>query len=153
MKRTTSAVLFTGLIALAQSLAAAPFTEEDIDQSFYPYNDWTPTAEGYTPGMVIDQSNVDQFQTNLDEALYKFVKDGWVTIRTAETTDFPLSDDYVNATRKYAAEVSLAENGTLNNFVAGRAYRRDRNWCGTTNTASIPVTVKPFTRSGGRSVT
>ena len=86
MKHGTLKLLITGLVGLAQTVAAEPFTEDDINKSFYPYKDWTPTAEGFTPGMVIDQSNADQFQAIMDEALYKFVKEGWVTIRTAETT-------------------------------------------------------------------
>jgi hypothetical protein len=125
MKHGTLKLLITGMVGLAQTVAAEPFTEEDINTSFYPYKDWTPAAEGYAPGILIDQSNADQFQSIMDEALFKFVKDGWITIRTAETTDFPLSDDYVNATRQYASDVTVAEDGTLNNFVAGRAFPQE----------------------------
>ncbi|HLF29792.1 MAG TPA: DUF1329 domain-containing protein [Xanthomonadales bacterium] len=125
MKHGIFVILIAGMVGFAHSAAADPFTEEDLNTSFYPYKGWTPTAEGYTPGMVIDQSNADQFQGILDEGLYRFVKDGWVTVRTAATTDFPLSDDYVAATRQYAGEVALNENGTLNNFVAGRAFPQE----------------------------
>ena len=125
MKQGILRILITGMVGLSQTVAAGSFTEEDINASFYPYNDWTPTADGYAPGVVIDQSNADQFEAILDEALFKFVKDGWVTIRTAETTDFPLSEDYVAATRQYAGDVSVLENGTLSNFVAGRAFPQE----------------------------
>ncbi len=125
MKHGILKIFIIGMIGFSQIVAAESFTEADINTSFYPYNDWTPTAEGYTPGVVIDQSNVDQFQAILDEALFKFVKDGWVTIRTAPTTDFALSEDYVEATRQNAGAVSIAENGTLNNFVAGRAFPQE----------------------------
>ncbi|MCH8058626.1 MAG: DUF1329 domain-containing protein, partial [Proteobacteria bacterium] len=125
MKQGLFKIVIIGMVGLAQSVAAEPFTNEDINGSFYPYNDWTPTADGYTPGVVIDQSNADQYQAILDEALFKFVKDGWVTIRTAPTTDFPLSEDYVAATREHAGDVVVAENGTLNNFVAGRAFPQE----------------------------
>ncbi len=127
MKQSILKIVIIGMVGLSQTVAADSFTEEDINKSFYPYNDWTPTADGYTPGDVIDQSNVDQYQAILDEALLRFVKDGWVTIRTAPTTDFPLSDDYIEATRQHAGDVSLAENGTLNNFIAGRAYPQEPN--------------------------
>jgi len=122
MKQGIFITLTISLVGFAALAAADPFTEDDISQSFYPYADWTPTFDGYSPGMVVDQSNVDQFEPILDEALYRFISDGWVSVQTAPTTDFPLSDDYVEATRKYAADVSVAENGTLNNFVAGRAF-------------------------------
>ncbi len=125
MKQRILITLTIGLAGFAALAAADPFTEDDIRNSFYPYADWTPAFDGYSPGIVVDQSNVDQFEPILDEALYRFVKDGWVSIQTAPTTDFPLSDDYVEATRKYAADVSVAENGTLNNFVAGRAFPKE----------------------------
>lgn len=114
-----AAVMTTGVVS------AAPFTEEDIQKSFYPYKNWTPTYQGYTPGMVVNQGNVEQFKEILDAALYRFIKEGWVEIKTAPTTDFPLSDDYVEATRKYAAQVGINENGTLSNYVAGRAYPQE----------------------------
>ena len=104
---------------------AEPFTEEDIQRSFYPYKNHTPAYAGYTPGMILNQSNADKFKDILDEGLYFFVKNGWVELKTDKTTDFPLSDDYVEATRKNAANVSLNENGTLNGFVAGRAYPQE----------------------------
>jgi hypothetical protein len=125
MKKRILTLLTAGIVGLSPFAAADPVTEEDIVKSFYPYRDWTPSAEGYTPGMVIDQSNVEQFKSILDEALYVFVRDGWVTIRTAPTTDFPLSEDYVEATRKYAGNVTLAENGMTENFVAGRAFPQE----------------------------
>lgn len=112
-------------LVLTGAAGAAPFTEEDIQKSFYPYKDWTPTFEGYKPGMVVNQGNVEQFKDILDEALYKFIKDGWVELKTTPTTDFPLSDDYVEATRKYAADVTINPNGTLSNYVAGRAFPQE----------------------------
>ena len=125
MKQGKLVFLMTGLIGLSQTVAADPFTDQDINTSFYPYNDWTPTAEGYTPGDVVDQSNVEQYKDILDEALYRFVKDGWVSVRTAPTTDFPLSTHYVEATRQHAADVTIAADGTPSNFVAGRAFPQE----------------------------
>ena len=34
---------------------------------------WTPEFPGYTPGMVVDQSNVEQFKDILDPALYDHI--------------------------------------------------------------------------------
>ena len=126
MKQNILKIVIIGMVGLAQTVAADSFTDDDINQSFHPYADWTPTADGYSPGVVIDQNNVDQYQAILDEALFKFVKDGSVTIRRDETTDFPLSEDYIEATRQYAGDVSLAENGTLNNFVASSQSYQSR---------------------------
>ncbi len=117
-------LLALSLAVLASGMVYA-VSEEDIQKSFYPYNGWTPTAEGYEPGVVVNQSNVEQYKAILDDALFQFIKDGWVEVTTAATTDFPLSSDYVEATRQYSGDVTLNENGTLNGYVAGRAFPQE----------------------------
>lgn len=110
------------VLLLVSTMSQAVTSEEIIQQSFYPYKDWTPAYPGYEPGVVINQSNVDQYREILDAALYRFIKDGWIEITTAPTTDFALSDDYIEATRNFSEGVKLLENGTLDNFVTGRAF-------------------------------
>ena len=114
--------LFSVVILLVSGMSQAAPPEEVIQQSFYPYENWTPSYPGYEPGVVINQDNVDQFQEILDSALYQFIKDGWVEITTAPTTDFPLSEDYIDATRNHSDGVKLLDNGTLENVVAGRPF-------------------------------
>ncbi len=101
---------------------SAEIGQADLEKSFFPYKEGVPSAKGYTPGMVIDQAKVEQFEAILDTALYRFVKDGWVEIATAETTDFPLSEDYIQASRDNANSVSINPNGTLAGYTAGRAF-------------------------------
>lgn len=122
MKILAKIVALGSALTLAAGVNAAPFTEADIQSSFYPYKDWTPTYEGYTPGVEVNQSNVEQYKEILDDAMYKFIKDGWVSIKTAPTTDFPLSDDYVNATREFSGTVTVNDKGTLDGYTAGRAF-------------------------------
>jgi len=104
--------------ALAQ---AADVPESVIAQSFHPYANWTPEFKGYEPGVTINQANVDQFKDILDEALYFFIKNNWVEIKTAPTTQFPLSEKYIEASR-HNGDVQLDANHTLLNYVAGRAF-------------------------------
>ncbi|MBL1141125.1 MAG: DUF1329 domain-containing protein [Proteobacteria bacterium] len=117
--------LLTLSLAVFASGMVYAVSDEEIQKSFYPYNGWTPTADGYEPGAVVNQSNVEKYKAILDEALYEFVKNGWVEVQTAATTDFPLSDDYVNATKQHSDGVSLNANGTLNGYVAGRAFPQE----------------------------
>ena len=114
--------VFSLVILLLSGMSKAAPPEEVIQQSFYPYENWTPSYPGYEPGVVINQGNVDQFREILDAALYRFIKDGWVEITTAPTTDFALSEDYIDATRKHSEGVKLLDNGTLENVVAGRPF-------------------------------
>jgi len=98
--KTVLRLLTLSLVVVASGTVSA-VSDEDIQKSFYPYNDWTPTAEGYEPGVVVNQSNVEQYKAILDEALYQFVKDGWVEVTTAETTDFPLFQQRHTECKRY----------------------------------------------------
>lgn len=100
---------------------AADIPDEVIQQSFHPYKGWTPDYSGYQPGLKVNKDNVEQYKDILDEALYFFIKNNWVAIDTAPTTQFPLSENYIEASRKNG-DVALAENGTLLNYTAGRAF-------------------------------
>lgn len=106
------------------SASATDIPDDVIQKSFYPYKDWTPTFPGYSPGTAVNQANADQFKDIMDEALYFFVKNGWVEITTTPTTEFPLSENYINASRKNG-EVKLNPNGTLSGFTAGRAFPQE----------------------------
>jgi hypothetical protein len=113
------------LAGLAGITARAEITEDMIQASFYPYKNWTPTAEGYEPGVVINQDNVEQYEAIIDELLYRYVQRGWYELRTAPTFALPLHENYVQATREHADGVSLSPEGTLVNFVAGRPFPQE----------------------------
>jgi len=121
---TVLRLLTLSLAVLASGMVYA-VSDEVIQNSFNPYTSWTPTAEGYEPGVVVNQSNVEQYKAILDDAMYKFIKNGDVEVKTTPTTSFPLSDDYVEATRQHAGSVSLNPNGTLSGYVAGRAFPQE----------------------------
>ena len=121
MSKLTFKAGLTCLLLSAGLVQAADVPEEVIQQSFFPYKNWKPEFAGYTPGTKITQANADQFQPILDEALYFFVKNGWVEIDTDVTTEFPLSANYIAASRKNG-DVQVTESGTLTNYVAGRAF-------------------------------
>ena len=108
----------------ALSLAAsADFTEEDVRNSFYPYENWTPEFPGYTPGMVIDQSNVEQFKDILDPALYDHIIKGQTALQTKVTESLELHPGYIRATMEAVKNPpSLSADGLVDNFVAGRAF-------------------------------
>ncbi len=111
-----------GLTALA---AQAEDWEQVIQNSFFPYADSHPTAEGYEPGVVITQDNVDQYKDIIDEFHYRYVKNGWTEIRTAPNFSLPLHPNYVEATRQAGGNVELAADGTLVNHVAGRPFPQE----------------------------
>jgi len=114
--------LVTGLTAgLMASNAVA--NEGVINSSFYPYADSVPTHDGLSTGLVIDQSNVDDFKDALDPAFFTFISNGWTSIKVGETTSFDLNENYVDATRKAVGSVSLGGKvGEINGWQAGRPF-------------------------------
>ncbi|UCG73953.1 MAG: DUF1329 domain-containing protein [Chromatiales bacterium] len=118
-QRLTTLIAFTGLLAVG---AHAQVPEEVIQQSFFPYEDGMPGAEGYEPGVVINKDNVDQYEGIIDEFLYRYVKNGWTELRTKPNFSLPLHPNYVQATRDHAGSVSLSPEGALLDHVAGRPF-------------------------------
>lgn len=120
MKLSKLAIVLAAGLPIAASQAA---TEADVENSFYPYKNGFPTAEGITPGMTINQANVDSAKDVLDPEMYKHVKDGWLEIKVGETTDFVLHESYIQATRDGLNSTKLgATPGEITGFVAGRPF-------------------------------
>ena len=97
------------------------FDEAAVENSFFPYKTWTPDFPGYDAGMVIDQSNVEQFEEILDPGMYDHLKNGRFKMQTAPTGSLELHPNYIQATRAAVANPpSLSADGTVANFVAGK---------------------------------
>lgn len=118
-------LLISTLAGLAATVAGAEISDDVIQNAFNPYANWTPTADGYEPGVVINQGNVDQYQDILDEFLFRYVKNGWVELQTGPTFSLPTHQNYIAATKANADGVSLSPEGTLVNFVAGRPFPQE----------------------------
>ena len=121
MWKILSAGLLCGAI-VASATGAGAATPEDVENSFFPYQNGTPDGGGITPGTVIDTSNVESAKDMLDPALYQHVKDGWLKITVGETTDFALHPNYIQATRDGLNKTTIGSDGNLVGFVAGRPF-------------------------------
>ncbi|MCM8922038.1 MAG: DUF1329 domain-containing protein, partial [Candidatus Thiodiazotropha sp.] len=61
-------LLHTTLAAAFMAISTMPaqaVTNEDVDNSFFPYRDGVPAHADLKAGAVIDQSNVEQFKEAL----------------------------------------------------------------------------------------
>ncbi len=111
------------MIGLTAAFTATPTIADDVDSSFFPYKNGVPTFEGLSAGTVIDQNNVEQFKSILDESMYEFISKGWTSMTVGETMPFKLSDNYIQATRDNLGKVSLGDTpGEINGFVTGRPF-------------------------------
>ncbi|MCG8502990.1 MAG: DUF1329 domain-containing protein [Sphingomonadales bacterium] len=123
MKRKLSIALAATTALVAATVSAPAADLEDVENSFYPYRETTPSYPGLSAGMTLNAGNVEQFREVLDPALFDHIKDGWVEIVVGETTSFDLHPNYVEATRKHLNATTLGDTpGQINGFVAGRPF-------------------------------
>ena len=116
-----------GLAAVSMSVnVLADITVEEVENSFFPYRNGTPEYPGYEPGMVINESNVEQFKEILDPGMYDHLKNGRFEMRTKKTESLELHPNYIQATREAVNNPpSLTADGLVENFVAGRAFPKE----------------------------
>lgn len=105
------------------SLSAVAASLQDVESSFYPYKNGTPTFDGLSTGMTINKDNVEKFKTIIDPAMYQFIKTGDTEIKVGETTSFDLHSSYVEATKANLANVKLGSKpGEISGSLAGRPF-------------------------------
>jgi len=105
------------------SLSAVAASLQDVESSFYPYKNSTPTFDGLSTGMTINKDNVEKFKTIIDPAMYQFIKTGDTEIKVGETTSFDLHSSYVEATKANLANVKLGSKpGEISGSLAGRPF-------------------------------
>lgn len=123
MKTKLKACTAAAALALAALSPAFAATPEDVERSFDPYKDGVPSFPGLSPGMTIDQGNVEKFKDAMDPAMYTYISQGWYSIKVGPTTQFKLTKYYIDATRANLNKTTLgAKLGELQGFVAGRPF-------------------------------
>ena len=100
----------------------AELSPEEIQRAFYLYAQGKPTIPELPPGSVLSKDNWEQGKNVLPPELLDKVRAGEFEIRTQETTDLPVSEAYIEATRKHAGQVRLGEDGELEGYVAGQPF-------------------------------
>ena len=118
MKKNLIAAALLGL-----ALTAHAATEADLKASFNPYQSGFPSFPGLGAGTVINKGNVDQFKDVVPTGVYQLLKDGLFEIKVGPTTQFELSNAYIEATRKNLGKAKLGpNNGDLEGFAGGRPF-------------------------------
>ncbi|KAA0874956.1 DUF1329 domain-containing protein [Nitrincola tapanii] len=119
-KKALISIAISGLLTSTSVLAVS---EQDIENSFFPYKSSLPAAAGIQVGMVINQSNWEVAKEVLDPAMLEQVKLGNYEIRVGETTSFDLHPNYIQATREQASQAQLgAKPGEISGTSAGRPF-------------------------------
>jgi len=115
-------------LCLATAMAGTASTvfavSEVVENSFFPYKSESVDVGGLTPGVTVTKDNVDSLAKDfLDEGMYRMITDGWAEITVGELTSIAIHPNYIEATDKNYAQVTLGEKvGEINGYIAGRPF-------------------------------
>lgn len=100
--------------------------EESFDarvlRRFLPYRQGSLQLPGLAPGAALSRGNWQLAENVLPPEILAAVREGGLTILLQNTSDLPLSPEYMTATIEHAPEVSLAETGKLTHYQAGQPF-------------------------------
>jgi hypothetical protein len=121
MRRKWSLILavFAGLSGQS---AAAELTAEVLQQTFRPYAEAQLPVGGLAPGTQIAQDSWKAAQLYLPPEILDRVKAGELSFTVQETTDLPVSEPYIEATKRYAEQVKIGADGELEGYIAGLPF-------------------------------
>lgn len=96
--------------------------EEAYLAQFHPYSQGKPRVPGLEPGVTLTQANVQLAQEVLPGEIVQLLTAGDFTIPIQDTTDLPLRQSYIDATRQYASGVTLNGAGSLQHYQGGLPF-------------------------------
>jgi len=114
--------VFVGFICLTSRLALAELPDTVIQQMFYPYANGKPSAGRLLPGTTISQDSWELAKDYLPLEILDRVKAGEFAFTVQETTDLPVSEAYIEATKRHAEQVKIGADGELAGYVAGLPF-------------------------------
>lgn len=114
------ALVLTGLRAVAAWGDAGK--EDRLAGVFRPYETAPPPSGSPASGTRISAESWEMARDFLPSEILERVRRGEFSFTVAETTDLPVSKEYIEATRLHAGEVRLSSDGRLQNYVAGLPF-------------------------------
>ncbi len=123
-KRIRQLSLVTGLLGLLTVPAYAQNgdAKERFLEVFHPYRQGGPKVEGITPGLKITKDNYQVAEKVLPPEILRVVQAGDMDITVQETSDFPLSEDFIAASITHAGQAQIGEDGDLKNYMQGLPF-------------------------------
>ncbi|MBI3300534.1 MAG: DUF1329 domain-containing protein [Deltaproteobacteria bacterium] len=109
-------------VASGQTLEKAPPFAEQVLRGFFPYRQGPPRIAGIAPGVALSLDNWQLARAVLPPEILGAVRDGELSILVQDTSDLPVSPEYMTATIEHAQNVSLDETGNLVQYRAGLPF-------------------------------
>ena len=119
--RSTESVPAVAAASKQTAEEGTPFAEQVL-HSFFPYQEGPPRLTGITPGAALSRGNWQIAQEALPPEILDAVRDGELTLLVQDTSDLPVSPEYITATFEHAQGVSLDETGNLTQYRAGLPF-------------------------------
>lgn len=102
--------------------AWAELPQAAIQQTFYPYAAGTPFVNKLAPGTTISKDSWEAAKDYLPPEILDKVQAGELAFAVQETTNLPVSEEYIQATKQYAGQVKLGADGELEGYVSGLPF-------------------------------
>ena len=115
------ALVISGLVGFWPAGVRAQ-DEQALLAGFHPYRDGKPQVEGLTPGLQITKDNAQLVEGVLPPELFRVVAAGDFPLTIQETTDFPPTQSYIDASLTYAGQTQIGADGELTNYTAGQPF-------------------------------
>ena len=110
------------MLAMLPLSVSAQEEDQKLLDGFLPYRNGSPQVDGITPGMTITKENVQVAEKVLPPEIVRVVQAGDFEIPVQATTDFPILEDYMQASIKHAGQVQLDADGELQNYTLGQPF-------------------------------
>lgn len=114
--------LVCSLWQLTHAELGSEFGDDVIQQTFYPYAVEKPALSGLEPGTIISKDNWEAAQGYLPAEILDKIKLGEFAFGVQETTDLPVGEAYIAATKQNADQVKFAADGELEGYIAGLPF-------------------------------
>lgn len=110
------------LVCLIWHPAYAEISLAVIQQMFYPYTTGKPSVDGLAPGTVISKDSWETAKDYLPPEILDRIRAGEFAFTIQETTDLPVGEAYIEATKQHAEQVKIGADGELAGYVAGLPF-------------------------------
>ena len=114
-------ICVAGLLAMLPLRVSAQEEDQLLD-GFLPYRNGSPQVDGITPGMTITKENVQVAKKVLPPEIVRVIQAGDFEITVQATTDFPILQEYRQASIEHAGQVQVDADGELQNYTMGQPF-------------------------------
>src|SRR5262249_46622203 len=111
-----------GLVCLASQFVRAEVSPAVMQQIFYPYANGMPSANRLASGTTIAKDSWEAAKDYLPPEILERIKAGEFAFTVQETTNLPVSEAYIEATKQHAEQVKIGTDGELEGYVAGLPF-------------------------------